>query len=142
MTNNHEWTWTTEARLPSARGASHDLLDQLHRALKQHHWGDHEIFGIRLSVEEGLVNAIRHGNCSDHRKEVHVVCKLNVHRLFIEIADEGEGFDPEQVPDCTADENLRRESGRGIMLMRNYMSRVQYVDGGHRLIMEKTRRQH
>jgi len=139
MTSNNHWTWTTDVKLPSAHGAGHGLLDELKDALKQHHWTEHEIFGIRLSMEEGLANAIRHGNASDHRKEVHVVCRLNAERLFVEIADEGEGFDPELVPDCTAAENLHRESGRGIMLMRNYMSRVEYVDGGHRLIMEKSR---
>jgi len=138
MTDN-QWTWTTEVRLPSAHGAGHHLLAELNHALKQHNWTDHEIFGIRLSMEEGLANAIRHGNASDHRKEVYVACKLNSRRLLVEITDEGEGFDPKCVPDCTADENLRRESGRGIMLMRNYMSRVEYLGGGHRLVMEKTR---
>jgi len=142
MTDNVEWTWTTDVRLPSTHGAGHRLLDELKHVLKQHRWTDHEVFSIRLSMEEGLANAIRHGNGSDHRKAVHVTCKLNSQRLLVEIADEGLGFDPKCIPDCTAEENLLRESGRGIMLMRNYMSRVQYLDGGHRLVMEKTRRKH
>ena len=139
MTDNVDWTWTTEVKLPSAHGAGHRLLDELKEALQVHHWTEHEIFGIRLSMEEGLANAIRHGNGSDHSKAVHVVCRLNSRQLSVEIADEGEGFDPELVPDCTAEENLLRETGRGIMLMRNYMSRVEYLDGGHRLVMEKSR---
>jgi serine/threonine-protein kinase RsbW len=140
MTGNNHWTWTTDITLPSTHGAGRGLLDELKEALKTHHWTEHEIFGIRLSMEEGLANAIRHGNGSDHRKEVHVICQMNAKRLYVEITDEGEGFDPELVPDCTAHENLLRETGRGIMLMRSYMSRVEYLDGGHRLVMEKTRR--
>lgn len=139
MMNNNHWTWTTDITLPSTHASGRRLLDELTGALQLHRWAEHEIFGIRLSMEEGLANAIRHGNGSDHRKEVHVACKLNSQRLLVEIADEGEGFDPELVPDCTADENVHRESGRGIMLMRNYMSRVEYLDGGHRLVMEKSR---
>jgi serine/threonine-protein kinase RsbW len=139
MIDNVEWTWTTEVKLPSAHRAGRAVLEELKRALKERHWTEHEIFGIRLALEEGLANAIRHGNGSDHSKEVHVVCRLNSQQLFVEIADEGEGFDPQLVPDCTAAENLHRECGRGIMLMRNYMSRVEYLDGGHRLVMEKSR---
>jgi serine/threonine-protein kinase RsbW len=139
MTNISDSTWTYQARLPSVSGAWHQFLNQLLGVLKQHSWSGQEIFGIHLAVEEALVNAIRHGNGSDQTKQVHVTCQLAPQHLLVEIADEGAGFDPTGVPDCTDTQNLHRPNGRGIMLMRRYMSRVQYVDGGHRVVMEKHR---
>jgi serine/threonine-protein kinase RsbW len=139
MNNPSDWTWTKEAKLPSVRGAGCQFLEELLGALQQHSWSQQEIFAIHLAVEEALVNAIRHGNGSDQNKHVHVDCKLNPQRLLLEIADEGTGFDPACVPDCTQQNNLLRPSGRGIMLMRNYMSSVKYTEGGHRVVMEKLR---
>ncbi|HZZ29526.1 MAG TPA: ATP-binding protein [Pirellulales bacterium] len=139
MNNHSDWTWTRELKFPSLRGAGQPFLGELLHVLKQVQWSEHEIFGIHLAVEEALVNAIRHGNGSDSSKHVHVACKLSPHRLLLEITDEGAGFDPTLVPDCTQSENLQRPGGRGIMLMRNYMSRVEYIDGGHRVVMEKHR---
>ena len=139
MSESIAWNWVFETSLPSACGAGHGVLTELLAALDRNGWTLHEIQGIHLAVEEGLVNAIRHGNQSDHAKQVHVACKVSPAHMVIEITDEGSGFDPEEVPDCTADENLHRPSGRGIMLMRNYMSRVEYLDGGQRVVMEKRR---
>ena len=115
------------------------MIAELLAALKRDKWSEGDIFGVHLAVEEALVNAICHGNRSDANKRVSMACKLTSDRVLIEIADEGKGFDPGCVPDCTAGENLKRPSGRGIMLMRNYMSRVEYTDGGHRVLMEKHR---
>jgi serine/threonine-protein kinase RsbW len=139
MTNNSDSTWTIEATLPSVCGAGHQFLTELLGTLKQQRWSPQDIFGVHLAVEEALVNAIRHGNCSDQTKRVHVICKLDPNHLLLEIADEGTGFDPATVPDCTDNQNLLRPNGRGIMLMRRYMSRVEYRDGGHRVILEKQR---
>jgi serine/threonine-protein kinase RsbW len=139
MVNHSDWAWTHESRLPSVFGAQQPFLGELLRELARHEWSDHEIFGIHLAAEEALVNAIRHGNRSDRSKQVHVVCKLGPKRVLLEIADEGPGFNPAQVPDCTAEENMLRPSGRGILLMRNYMSRVEYIDGGNRVVLEKHR---
>jgi serine/threonine-protein kinase RsbW len=139
MTEFSAWTWVTDTTLPSARGAGHRVLHELLHALERSGWNQEEIFGVHLAVEEALVNAIRHGNGSDHHKQVQVSCKVAPSRLIVEITDEGRGFNPDHVPDCTAEENLHRPGGRGIMLMRSYMSRVEYLDGGQRVVMEKRR---
>lgn len=139
MADDNLWIWTHERRLPSVNGASHAVLAELMAALERERWNEREIFGIHLAVEEALVNAIRHGNRSDSEKQVHVVCKLSPQHVLVEVTDQGPGFNPEVVPDCTAEENWERPSGRGIMLMRNYMTRVEYVDGGCRVVMEKQR---
>jgi serine/threonine-protein kinase RsbW len=133
------WTWTTEKVIPSETGAGKRVLDDLLGQLQAQHWGEYDIHGIHLALEEALVNAIRHGNGSDVGKYVHVACKLSPERLWVQIRDEGAGFNPELVPDCTDPENLEIPSGRGIMLMRAFMSKVVYNDVGNCVVMEKLR---
>jgi serine/threonine-protein kinase RsbW len=87
-------------------------------------------FAIKLALEEAMTNAVRHGNCSDPTKRVHVHYRVTPERTEIVIRDEGCGFQPELVPDPTAPENIDRPSGRGIMLMRAYLDEVEYTDGG------------
>lgn len=137
MAEDNQLIWKFEARVPSVTGAGQPMLSELLAALAREEWSERDIFGVHLAVEEALVNAIRHGNQADDSKHVSMSCQLRPDCLIVEIADEGEGFDPSVVPDCTAEENLDRPSGRGIMLMKNFMSRVEYVDGGNRVILEK-----
>ncbi len=94
-------------------------------------------FAIRLALEEALSNAIKHGNRFDRRKKIHVSARIAPDRADITVADEGEGFDPALVPDPTADENLEKPCGRGIMLMRAYMDEVKYNDQGTKVRMVK-----
>ena len=133
----HAWTWTARTVLPSQLGSETAFLDKLLAALHASAWTEHEIFGIRLAVEEALVNAIKHGNQLHPDKDVQVECKLSPARLWISIADQGNGFDPQSLPDPTAPENLDRPSGRGVLLMQNFMSRVEYNAVGNRVEMEK-----
>ena len=92
-------------------------------------------FAIRLCMEEAIVNAFRHGNRGAPGKVVQFRCDINHERAEFEVRDEGEGFDPSGVPDPTADENLEIPSGRGLMLMRAYMSEVEHVPPGNALRM-------
>ncbi len=108
-------------------------------ALEALDWIDPDIFGIRLAFEEAVVNAIKHGNGHDEQKWVRVVCKLSNDRIRIEITDEGPGFELDGVPDPTDEQRLEVPNGRGIMLMRAFMCRVQYNDAGNHVVMEKQR---
>lgn len=132
--------WRLEESIPSETGAGKRILDLVLGQLHQRQWVEHDIFGVHLAMEEALVNAIKHGNRMDESKQVKVLCQMWTDRLWIEISDEGPGFDPEEVPDCTADENLEVPSGRGLMLMRSFMSRVEYQGRGNRVVMEKQRK--
>ena len=96
-------------------------------------------FGVRLALEEGLMNAIKHGNQRDLSKTVRVFCEVHDTHTYIEIEDQGAGFVPEEVPDPLAEENLCKASGRGLFLMRQYMTRVEFRDSGRLLVMEKQR---
>jgi serine/threonine-protein kinase RsbW len=102
-------------------------------------YSDHDLFGVRLALEEALVNAIKHGNGMDPGKQVHVDCSFTDDRVTIVIEDEGTGFDVTEVPDPTIEENLDKPGGRGIMLMRSFMNQVEYNDAGNRLVLEKVR---
>jgi serine/threonine-protein kinase RsbW len=133
------WSWTVEQAIPSERGAGRQIIEEVLGQLEQRRWTDHEVFSVRLALEEAIVNAIKHGNGLDDRKQVRVACKLSADRLWIKITDEGTGFDPGQVPDPTDPVNLEKPCGRGIMLMRSYMNRVQYNTRGNVVEMEKQR---
>jgi serine/threonine-protein kinase RsbW len=115
------------------------VLDTLLAQLKDLDWSQNDIFGVHLSVEEALVNAIRHGNKMDPSKKVQVSCRLSPTAMRVEIIDEGPGFNPADVPDPTAPENLEVPSGRGIMLMKNFMTVVEYNAKGNGVILEKRR---
>jgi serine/threonine-protein kinase RsbW len=133
------WSTTAELHLPSDTEAGKRAVDELLARLQEYEWLENDIFGVHLAVEEALVNAIKHGNQYDDNKQVHFLYKLCKDRIRIEIIDEGEGFNPKDVPDPTDDDNLETPSGRGIMLMRNFMSHVQYNAAGNHVVMEKVR---
>ena len=133
------WNVKINTDLPSQAGAGRGLIDDILRQLEEHEWVQEDIFGIHLALEEALVNAIKHGNRFDADKTVNVLCNISPRRMRVEITDQGEGFRPGDVPDPTVEDNLDLPSGRGIMLMRSFMSLVEYSDDGNRVIMEKTR---
>jgi serine/threonine-protein kinase RsbW len=115
------------------------VQDEIEVALKANQFTEKEIFGIRLALEEALVNAIKHGNNLDKSKKVHIAYGVRPERFDIRIMDEGPGFDPEDVPDPTAFENLERPCGRGLMLMRHYMNVVTFGPRGKPVHMSKLR---
>jgi len=128
-----------EVRIPSETTAGQAVQERIINRLEALEFPARDVFGVRLSLEEALVNAIKHGNGMDPAKQVRVSCWINEQLVRIEIEDEGPGFTPEEVPDPTAEENLERPCGRGIMLMKAFLSRVEYVPPGNLVILEKTR---
>ena len=79
---------------------------------------------ITLAVRESVMNAVLHGNRCQLRKRVFLRAELGRSGLQVSVRDEGKGFDPRTVPDPRRPENLLRESGRGILLMRSLMDQV------------------
>lgn len=111
------------------------IIDCMHKQ----EYSEKDIFGMRLALEEALVNAIKHGNGMDPNKQVRVTCRVDDQEARITIEDEGPGFDPNDVPDPTSEENLEKPGGRGIMLMRAFMSEVAYSDTGNEVLLVKAR---
>jgi serine/threonine-protein kinase RsbW len=128
-----------EIFIPSDTTAGQSVQDRIVRFLEDLQYNDRDVFGIRLAMEEALVNAIKHGNRMDPQKSVRIACRISHRKIRIEIEDQGSGFQPESVPDPTADENLERPCGRGIMLMRAFMTLIEYNEAGNRVVLEKDR---
>ncbi|MFV0444336.1 MAG: ATP-binding protein [Planctomycetaceae bacterium] len=125
--------------IPSEPAAGQQVQDRIIAAMETRGFGAHEVFGMRLALEEGIVNAIKHGNGLDPDKKVMVECEVSEERVTVVIEDEGPGFDPGDVPDPTEEDNLEKPSGRGLMLMRAFMSRVEYHGRGNKVTLEKIR---
>ena len=95
---------------------------------------------IGMAVREAVANAIKHGNRSDSNKQVKVDFGLEGDEIVIAVHDEGLGFDPEKVPNPLEPENLLKPNGRGILLITEFMDRVEYDferERGTALIMRK-----
>lgn len=133
------WIWQCDHWIPSSPGAGRGVLEEVLHQLQRQQWIEHDIFGIHLAMEEALTNAIKHGNRSDAAKQIHVSCHLTSDLVHIEISDQGPGFDPVSIPDPTDAAHLEIPRGRGLMLMRSFMSRVAYNATGNCVVMEKDR---
>ena len=99
-----------------------------------------EIFWVCLAVREAVINAVKHGNNFDAGKYVDFSVGIQGEQLRIEVADQGTGFNIDDVPDPLSDENILKPSGRGIFYIRSFMDNVDYEivqPSGTRLVMLK-----
>jgi serine/threonine-protein kinase RsbW len=132
-------TWRLSTSLASRLGSHIPVIDQIVSQLESLGWCENEVFGIQLALEESLTNAVRHGNKQDEAKSVHVQCEVSQSRFWAHIRDEGEGFRPDAVPDPTAEENLSVAGGRGLLLIKAYMTDVHYNACGNCVTLLKVR---
>jgi serine/threonine-protein kinase RsbW len=97
---------------------------------------DDSLHWVSVAVRESVVNAIKHGNRHDESKRVTVeftpVPPQDPEELVIRVEDEGEGFDPNELLDPLAPENILKSSGRGIFLIRSFMDEVELQRGRQR----------
>jgi serine/threonine-protein kinase RsbW len=110
--------------LPSENGAHEPCVREVLAQLEQLGWSDRDLFAVQMALVESLINAMRHGNRLDKKKKVEFECKANRDRFWMRVKDEGPGFRPDAGPDCTAEENLELCCGRGLALIKAYMSNV------------------
>lgn len=99
------------------------FLQGINRAL---HLDENQFTKLLISTTEAVNNGIVHGNKMDPKRKVFIACEVNTTAVVMRVRDEGKGFRPEEVPDPLREENLLRESGRGIFLMRTLMDHVDY----------------
>ena len=90
---------------------------------------EEELHQIGMAVRETMVNAVVHGNRYNARKKVHLSVLKAADRLTVVIADEGEGFDMNALPNPLAEENLLRQSGRGLLLIQAFVDEFQVRRG-------------
>jgi serine/threonine-protein kinase RsbW len=104
-----------------------DLVQVVFESLSSHvgfdqdssHW-------MSVAIRESVTNAVRHGNKLDASKRVIIRFEYGADEFAVTVEDEGEGFNPGEIPDPLAEENLLRASGRGIFFMKNFMDEVDY----------------
>ena len=128
-----------EISIPSCTQQGLVVQERLISLMESFEYSLRDVFAMRLSLEEAITNAIRHGNRQDLGKQVHVVCRVDELRIEVVVTDQGEGFNPDDVPDPTLEEFIERPSGRGLMLMRAYLSFCEYSEGGRRITMVRER---
>jgi serine/threonine-protein kinase RsbW len=110
------------SRFENIEVAERALVDLCHRAgcaEDQEYW-------LVTALREAVANAVRHGNRRDAKRVVRVAYLIDDSTVTIRVEDEGEGFDPADVPDPTDPENLLRPNGRGIFYMRQFMNQVDF----------------
>lgn len=113
------------------------LMDQLATELSDCGWNSTDVYGVQMAIEEAVSNAYRHGNENGSRGDVEITYHAGPDEFQMEVRDNGKGFDVEAVPDPTAPENLEKACGRGLLLIRHYMSEVNFRDGGRTVVMRK-----
>lgn len=132
-----------DAWMPSEISAISPLVDRLLRLLEGAHCVPGDARDVQLALREALNNAVLHGNRQDPNKKVHVRCRCwPAHGLTLIVKDEGQGFDPGQVPNPTDARHVFSEIGRGIYLIKLYMDEVHFEQGGREVHLSKSYPQH
>ncbi len=95
------------------------------------------IFDLKLSLNEALINAAKHGNKSDKNKPVYLRIEKKKDKLEALIKDQGQGFDWIKLKSPLCGRKLTKPSGRGIFLIKQFMDEVKFLNGGNTLKMVK-----
>ena len=117
---------TTELTFPSRIEAVGEAAAAVSEFMNRLKIGEDVAFGVDMAVREAVTNAVLHGNKLDEAKVVELKLKNTPAVFEITVHDQGSGFNPNDVPDPTKDENILRTSGRGIFFMRNFMDEVDW----------------
>jgi serine/threonine-protein kinase RsbW len=127
-----------DAWMPSEIKAISPLAERLMRLIEGSHCITGEEPAVELALREALNNAVVHGNRLDAHKLVHVRCRCKVGKgISLIVSDQGQGFDPRTVSDPVAVENLEKDHGRGIHLMKLAMDEVSFEQRGTEVHMCK-----
>jgi serine/threonine-protein kinase RsbW len=119
-----------EVDIPSDVQQIEKVVELVQRECALMHFGARQLMlNLAVALTEALSNAILRGNGDDPSKHVQVTARVDSARVIIEVVDEGEGFDIDQCTlDPTTPDNVDREDGRGLFLMRQLMDRVERFD--------------
>ncbi len=113
------------------------ILDSIvKRAIEQYRIRPDLHCNILVSLTEAVNNAIIHGNCGDESKNVSIKLQKERDTLAIQVSDEGRGFDPQNVPDPTAPENITKCGGRGVFLIQQLSDTVLFRNNGSTVEMQ------
>jgi serine/threonine-protein kinase RsbW len=92
-------------------------------------------FKLRVALSEALANAIIYGNCNNSEKSIEVRVVVTTQTVSVHVSDEGDGFDPDKVPNPTLPDGLEQTSGRGLFLIREMVDEVRFNKKGNSICM-------
>jgi len=121
---------STASRISMTLSSSLESVDKLERAAEEFAgragFDDETVPHIVMAVREAAINAVLHGNSYSTAKQINASFETTPSDFIFRIADQGTGFDPVNLPDPLAPENILRGSGRGIFLIRAFMDEVHF----------------
>jgi serine/threonine-protein kinase RsbW len=125
-----EFRVSLQVDIPSDVAYIERVVDLVRHPCAELSYNAHQLsLNVPVALSEALSNAILRGNHEDPEKRVHVRAEVDTNRLIVEIADEGVRFDLDaNTRDATDAENIEREDGRGLFLMRKLMDGVERFD--------------
>lgn len=125
------YSMVIESRLSAIVEVCKEILPKL----EGNSFSKEDIFAIHLALEEAISNAVRHGNKMDPTKKVSIDYSVGPDKIKLTITDQGNGFDPDAIPDPRCGENLYKPEGRGLLLMRSYIDIVEFNKRGNSVYM-------
>jgi len=130
----------TVVELSRDRTRVSSLIDQIIALAEADGYGASALFAIRLAIEEAITNAFEHGHSGlAPSLSIKFEYAVSTEKIEIAVEDQGPGFCPADLPDPTLQENLSKPSGRGVMLMRAYMTDVAFNKSGNRVKLQYLR---
>ncbi|MCX7744948.1 MAG: ATP-binding protein [Flavobacteriales bacterium] len=112
------------------------LIEPLVTSVLEKYSISNEIFGnVLVAITEATNNAIQHGNKQDPKKKVHISYTVDNEMIRFTIQDEGQGFNPDVLPDPTDPENIEKPHGRGVFLMRRLADSISFEENGTRVCL-------
>ncbi|MDO5553570.1 MAG: SpoIIE family protein phosphatase [Planctomycetia bacterium] len=136
-TDETDLCWTRYVAIDTMYGKETPFIEEVTEELRNRQWNDRDIFAVELALNEGIHNAMEHGNMLDASKKVRIgVCISNT-AISVSIRDEGEGFVEGQVPDPREEDRVSIPTGRGILLIRGFMTHVWFNEACNEIFMTK-----
>lgn len=117
--------------LPSDLACLSQIDDIIEGIKKRFEINDTIAHNLMMAFHEGITNAILHGNKLDPKKSVEITIEKIHTDLSITISDEGDGFNPNQLPDPTDESNVMKSGGRGVFLIQKFADKVEYNEKGN-----------
>ena len=119
------------------RDSFDEVQESVLALMKDFEYSDHDLFSVRVAFEEALANALLHGHQGDEMNKIEVQWYVDNEFVEIDVIDQGRGYDPETIPDPTANENLTLPSGRGLAMIRAFMCEVSVNERGNHVNMKR-----
>ncbi len=117
--------------ISSSLSAAESVCEKIIAELGDSGFNKDDIFAVHLALEEAFLNSVKHGNQMDADKKISVEYLISSDKVEISVSDEGEGFNPDLVPDPRYGENLYKTEGRGLLLIKSYMDVVKFNEQGN-----------